>query len=70
VDSAGKILSNMMLSLDKEYYSLNTHVKEMKDFIAALEKLKLEGNSHLSFTAILSDIKQVVLMGYQSFVLL
>jgi hypothetical protein len=70
IEAAGKIINNMMLSLDKEYYSLNTHVKEMKDFIALLEKLKVEGESHLSFTAILSDIKQVVLMGYQSFVLL
>lgn len=57
IEAAAKILNNMMLSLDKEYYSLNTQVKEMKDFIALLEKLKAEGESHLTFTAILSDIK-------------
>lgn len=57
IEAAGKIINNMMLSLDKEYYSLNSHVKEMKDFIALLEKLKAEGDSHLTFTSILSDVK-------------
>lgn len=66
IESAAKIMKNMLLSLEKEHFSLNSVVKEMQDVMVVVEKLKAEGDNHLAFTAILSDVKQCSLMGYQT----
>jgi len=70
IESAAKIMRNMLLSLEKEHFSLNSVVKEMQDVMVVVEKLKAEGDNHLTFTAILSDVKQCSLMGYQTYNLL
>lgn len=70
IEGAVKIMKNMVLSLDKEYYSLNDIVKELKEVESNCDKLKAGGQDHLSFTAILSDVKQASTMGYQTWTLL
>jgi len=56
IDGAVRIMKNMVLSLDKEYYSLNDIIDDLKKTKKICDKLKT-GDDHLSFTSILSDVK-------------
>lgn len=66
IEGAVKIMKNMLVSLDKEHYSLTTLVRDITEIVPLADKLKLEGDNHLAFTAILSDVKQCAMMGYQT----
>lgn len=64
-EMAAKVIYNMILSLEKEYFSINEHQKELVQLNDELEKAQKEGEDHLTLTALLSNVKKSATLGFK-----
>jgi hypothetical protein len=55
----------MILNLNKEFFSLNAHKKELEDVHHLLDLAEKDGEDHLSMTKILTDVKMASIISYR-----
>jgi hypothetical protein len=63
--NAFKVIYNMIMNLEKEYFSLNAHKTELESVHNLLDQAEKDGEDHLSMTKILTDVKKASIISYR-----
>ena len=64
-NNAFKVVYNMIMNLEKEYFSLNAHKTELESVHNLLDQAEKDGEDHLSMTKILTDVKKSSIISYR-----